>query len=171
MIPALLLSAFLVAATVAWAGFVISRELAARTRNQDALVHLLALFAPGVAAAREDPRALLTWQPLATTARTLFAKEFAALDQASGQTFPFSAAQIENAHARWTAQWLTWERSHDAECKLRSATVEHELGDAMGSVYGRARLDAVERDKLDQYQQRYEEYTRVAKALQALLPR
>ena len=32
----------------------------------------------------------------------------------------------------------------------------------------RARLDAVEREKLDRYQRRYAEYVRVAKALQAL---
>jgi hypothetical protein len=32
----------------------------------------------------------------------------------------------------------------------------------------RARLDAVEREKLETYQRRYEEYVRVAKALQAL---
>src|SRR5215471_4943737 len=33
---------------------------------------------------------------------------------------------------------------------------------------GRARLDALEREKLDLYQRRYEEYVRVAKALQKL---
>ena len=33
----------------------------------------------------------------------------------------------------------------------------------------RARLDAVEREKLDLYQRRYTDYVRVAKALQALL--
>jgi hypothetical protein len=34
----------------------------------------------------------------------------------------------------------------------------------------RAKLDAVEREKLDSYQRRYEEYVRIAKALQALTP-
>jgi hypothetical protein len=32
----------------------------------------------------------------------------------------------------------------------------------------RARLDAVEREKLELYQRRYEEYVRVSKALQSL---
>jgi hypothetical protein len=32
----------------------------------------------------------------------------------------------------------------------------------------RAKVDAIEREKLDAYQRRYEEYVRVAKALQAL---
>ena len=108
---------------------------------------------------------------LATTARKLYPKEFAALDHASGTTFPFSADLIERAHSRWTADWLAWERTHDGDCKLKAATVEHELGDAVDSAYGRARLDAVEREKLDRYQQRYEEYTRVGKGLQALIAR
>ena len=166
-----LLSAFIVAAAVAWAGWKIATELAGRRDDPAQTARLLTLFAPGMAAAAEDPRALLVWQPLATTARTLYPKEFAALDRASGGTFPFTADQIEKAHSRWTADWLAWERSHDGECKLRVATVEHELGDAVESAYGRARLDAVEREKLDRYQQRYEEYTRVGKGLQLLMRR
>jgi hypothetical protein len=35
----------------------------------------------------------------------------------------------------------------------------------------RARLDAVESEKLDLYQRRYADYVRVAKALQALMAR
>ena len=166
-----ILSALIVAAAIAWAGGRIARELAARGGDRDQTARLLALLAPGIAAAAEDPRALLTWQPLATTARKLYPKEFAALDQASGTTFPFSADVIERAHSRWTADWLAWERTHDGDCKLKAATVEHELGDAVDSAYGRARLDAVEREKLDRYQQRYEEYTRVGKGLQALIAR
>jgi hypothetical protein len=167
----LLLSAFIVAAAVAWAGWKVATELAVRRDDPAQTARLLALFAPGLAAAAEDPRALLVWQPLATIARTLYPKEFAALDRASGGTFPFSADQIDKAHSRWTADWLAWERSHDGECKLKVATVEHELGDAIDSAYGRARLDAVEREKLDRYQQRYEEYTRVGKGLQLLMRR
>jgi hypothetical protein len=166
-----ILSALIVAAAIAWVGGRISRELVAHRGDRDQIARLLGLFATGVAAVAEDPRALLTWQPLATTARKLYPKEFAALDQASGTTFPFNADQIERAHSRWTADWLAWERAHDADCKLKAATIEHELGDAVGSAYGRARLDAVEREKLDRYQQRYEEYTRVGKGLQALIAR
>ena len=94
--------------------------------------------------------------------------EFAALDRASGGTFPFTHEQIQAAHARWTTEWLAWERSHDAEYKLKAALAEQELGDRLNSPSGRARIDVIERDKLDRYQQRYEEYTRIARGLQAL---
>lgn len=112
---------------------------------------------------------MLTWQPLAATARQIFPDEFAALDKAAGGAFPFSDEQIHAAHARWTADWLAWERSHDAEYKLKALLVEQELGDTLASAGGRARIDAIERDKLDQYQRRYEEYTRIARGLQALV--
>jgi hypothetical protein len=39
-----------------------------------------------------------------------------------------------------------------------------------GSDLGRATLEAVEREKLELYQRRYEEYVRVGKALHALIP-
>ena len=114
------------------------------------------------------PRALLEWQPLARAARELFPEEFAALDRAAGAAFPFSAEAIQAAHARWTAEWLGWERSHDAEYKVKAAAVERELAASGGSPIVRARLEAVEREKLERYQRRYEEYVRTAKALQAL---
>ena len=46
---------------------------------------------------------------------------------------------------------------------------EEELARAEGSRTLRARVDAIERQKLDLYQRRYAEYVRVAKALQALM--
>jgi hypothetical protein len=165
------ISAFVIAAAIAWAGWHIARELAASRQPRPALDQLLAAFAPGVAAVTDDPRALLAWQPLAATARRLFPEEFAALDEASGSTFPFSTEQIQAAHARWTADWLAWERGHDTDYKLKITTLEHDLGEAFTSPYGRTRVDALEREKLDRYQRRYEEYTRVAKALQGLLPK
>ena len=129
------------------------------------------MFAPGIVSAAADPRALLAWQRLAITARTLFPEDFAALDGAAGAAFPFSVEQIQQAHARWTADWLSWERAHDADSKLRAALLADELGERAATPHGRLRLDALEREKLDRYQQRYEEYTRIARALQALLPR
>jgi hypothetical protein len=135
----------------------------------DRSVRLMALFAPGIAATVQDARALLTWQPLAATARKLFPEECAALDRASGMTFPFSAEQIQAAHSRWTADWLAWEETHDSVYKLKAAEIEATLQMPGGSPAGRARLDAVEREKLARYQQRYEEYVRVGKALQAFL--
>ena len=51
----------------------------------------------------------------------------------------------------------------------RVAAAEQELVAAGPSPLLRARLDAVEREKLELYQRRYEEYVRVARALQALV--
>ena len=166
----LLLSAFVVAGAVAWAGWRIARELNA-TREEDArarVLRLMALFSTGIGAVLDDPRALLTWQPLAATARQLFPSEFAALDRTSGRSFPFGAEQVEAAHARWSADWLAWERTHDADYKLKTAQIEAEISVEGGSAVARARLDAVEREKLDKYQRRYEEYARVSKALRML---
>jgi hypothetical protein len=167
----LVLSALIVAGVVAWACLQIARELK-DTREQAArerALQILTAFVPAVGAARTDPRALLLWQPLARTARQLFPDEFAALDRASGATFPFSDEIVQAAHARWTADWLAWEGTHDAEFKLKAATLDDELAASGGSQVVRARLDAVEREKLDRYQRRYEEYIRVSKALQAVM--
>lgn len=164
----------LVGAVVYWAAQQIVAELksardeAARTRT----LALLRLFAPGVAASASDPRALLIWQPLAATARQMYPDAFAALDRAANATFPFSKEQLQRAHAEWTTAWLEWERAHDAEYKLKAAALEHELGTASlasAPPLARARLEAIEREKLDLYQHRYQEYVRVAKALQALI--
>jgi hypothetical protein len=157
-------------AAAAWALWqLVSAVRVARDRDvRERSLRLMALFAPGIAAA-QDPRALLAWQPLAGTARKLFPEECAALDGASGTTFPFSAEQIQAAHSRWTADWLAWEQGHDSEYKLKVAEIEATLQGPGGSAIGRARLDAVEREKLEQYQRRYEEYVRVGKAFQALL--
>ena len=105
------------------------------------------------------------------TARQLFPDDCAALDRASGATFPFTAALIQAAHARWTSDWLAWERSHDFASKLKAAAVEQELETSGGSRVVRDRLESVEREKLDLYQHRYQDYVRVAKGLQALLPK
>jgi len=126
------------------------------------------VFAPAVAAAYNDPRAYLVWQPIARTARQLFPAESAALDRAAGGAFPFTPDAIQAAHAQWTTDWLAWERAHDAEYKLKAAQAQAEFAASGGSDAARARADAIEREKLDLYQRRYAEYVRVAKALQAL---
>jgi len=130
---------------------------------------IMTLFAPATAAARTDPRALLAWQPLAHTARQLWPEEFALLDKTSGSTFPFGHDVVEAAHAQWSADWLAWERAHDAEYKLKAATAEHELAASGGAPFLRAKLDAIEREKLDRYQRRYQEYVQVGKALKTLI--
>jgi hypothetical protein len=137
-------------------------------RQRERELALVALFAPAMALAQRDPQVLLTWQPLAKTLRARFAAEFAALDAASGSTFPFSKEFLSAAHSRWTADWLTWEKAHDGAYKLKAVLAQQELKGDGGSEVARAKIDAIEREKLELYQRRYEEYVRVAKALQAL---
>jgi hypothetical protein len=141
------------------------REDAARGRT----LAIAQTLAPGIAAAQADARALLVWQPVARTLRQAFPAECEALDRAAGGSFPFTADQIQGAHARWTAEWLAWERQHDAEYKRKTTECEEQVQASGGSPASRARLDAAEREKLDVYQRRYQEYVQVAKALQALL--
>jgi hypothetical protein len=167
----LLLAALIIAGAMIWSALRIAREIesarsaAARGRS----LQLLELFTAGIAAAEADPRALLVWQPMARAARDLFPEETAAIDRAAGSTFPFSRERLQAAHAAWTADWLAWEGTHDAEYKLKAVAAEHDAATAAGSPLGRARVDAIEREKLEKYQRRYEEYIRVAKALQALI--
>jgi hypothetical protein len=164
----ILVSAAILAAAIVWAALYIAAEL--RRAREDAsgrrAAALLELFAPGIAATQSDPRAYLVWQPIARVARQLLPAESAALDRAAGATFPFSSGQIQAAHAQWTADWLAWERAHDAEYKMKAAQAE--LAASGGSELARGQAEAIERQKLDLYQRRYAEYIRIAKALQAL---
>jgi len=141
-----------------------AREARAAART----LSLIQLFAPAIAAAQQDPRMYLVWQPIAKLARQLLPAEAAAIDRAAGATFPFSAADLQAAHAQWTTEWLAWERAHDAEYKLKATVAAAELAASGNSDVARGKLDAVENEKLDRYQRRYAEYVRVAKALQAL---
>ncbi len=101
-------------------------------------------------------------------ARQIFPAEYAPLDRAAGGAFPFTSSHAQAAHAQWTADWLAWERTHDAEYKLKAAAAEQELVASGGAAAQRAKLDAIESEKLDLYQRRYAEYVRVSKALQGL---
>jgi hypothetical protein len=166
----ILSSAMIVSAAVIAAAFRIASAIQARRADEakNRILHLLTLFGPAAGAAASDPRAVLAWQPLARTARQIFPEEFARLDTAAGGTFPYTDERLQAAHAQWTTDWLGWERTHDSEYKLKAAVVEQEISASGGSTVLRARLDAVEREKLELYQRRYAEYVRVAKALQAL---
>ena len=165
-----LLGALLVSAAILWAGLRIAAAVQASRPDplRGRALELMAMFAPAAGAAAGDPRAILVWHPLARMARQLFPEEFALIEQAAGGAFPFSHDRLQSAHAQWTADWLAWERTHDAEYKLKAAVVEQDIAVAGSSAVLRARLDAVESEKLDLYQRRYQEYVRVAKALQAL---
>ncbi|MGE0703153.1 MAG: hypothetical protein AB7F99_07230 [Vicinamibacterales bacterium] len=167
---AILACGIAVLAVVAWATarLVAVLEGLRRDAERSRIAQLLALFTPAVATAASDARALLIWYPVAHAARVALPEEFAALDRAMGRSFPFSREQTDAAHASWTSAWLAWERSHDAEYKLKAQSLAESLGEGVTSALGRSKLEAVERERVERYQQRYEEYTRVAKALQRL---
>jgi hypothetical protein len=54
---------------------------------------------------------------------------------------------------------------------LKASSLQEELTRTgeVATPLGRARVAALEREKLERYQDRYQEYIRAAKALQALL--
>ena len=139
-------------------------------RREELVVQLLGIFGPAIAQARRDPRDLTAWSEVAEAARKLFPEVFQQLDSVSGDKFPFSSALVEAAHARWTADWLAWERQHDLENKQRVSAVEAELdrGAERDVSLLRERLDAIEQEKLQTYQQHYEDYVRVGKAIAEL---
>jgi hypothetical protein len=140
-----------------------------RARTGAEIQHVLKTFAPAAADVQRDPRLLIAWYPIAQTSRKLFPDAFRALDDASGGAFPFTKALVEAAHAQCTAEWLAWERAHDADFAVRIAQVHDEIDRTSGppSAFLRTRLAAVEQQKLEQYQQRYQEYVKTAKALAA----
>jgi len=166
----IMISAVIVAGAVIYAALAIVGELRrARSTPEPSALDVLTLLAPGIAAAADNPTAILQWQRVAATARTLAPQAFGELEKVTGGRFPFTAEQIQAAHSRWTAQWLAWERSHDGEYKLKAAEAEAQVAISPGNALARARFEAIEREKLDLYQRRYEEYVRTAKALQALI--
>jgi hypothetical protein len=142
-----------------------------RLRHEAAVHAALQTFGPAQAAALDNPRELLIWYPLAQAARKLQPRAFATLDAATGGAFPFTRDQVERAHAKVSSEWLAWEKAHDEEYRLKAASVEHELRNASGEAasLAKARLERVQHEKIERYQQRYEEYIRTAKALQGLL--
>jgi DNA polymerase III psi subunit len=145
------------------------RRSAAAPAAEEQVQQILATFAPGAVAVQQDSRLLLVWYTLAQTSRKLFPDAFAALDRAAGGAFPFTKEQVQAAHARCSADWLAWERAHDAEFALKTAQVQEEMDRAGASSLLRTRLAAIEQQKLERYQQRYEEYIRTARALAALV--
>jgi hypothetical protein len=128
---------------------------------------ILSVFAQAIAGAPRDPVLIVAWQPVAQTARALFPEEVAAIERAAGKAFPFSSDVVREAHAKWTTEWLAWERSHDLEFKRRAAAARPDAGAPLTEA-SRAALDAIENEKLDLYQRRYAEYVSIAKSLQAL---
>ncbi len=158
-----------VAAATGFGAFLVASAL--RSRQRDArILELLATFGPPAERAQADPRVLLAWYPVASAARQAFPDAFAALEPDGEPRFPFSAADLEAAHARWSTGWLEWERHQDADHRAKREAVEAELRQATDAAAAplQARLEALEREKLEQYQRRYEEYVWVSRALAEL---
>ena len=155
-----------VAAATGLGALLVASALRARRRDAQ-ILGLLAAFGGAAERARADPRVLLAWYPLADAARRAFPDAFRAQESEGRPRFPFGPADLEAAHARWSTEWLDWERRHDAEHRARREAVEAELGQAAAAAAPplRARLEALEQEKLERYQRRYEEYVRVSRAL------
>ncbi len=150
---------------------VLVAERARRDRRRQHQEHLAAVLLTNLApaAVRGEPRDLLAWRSAAENVRRMFPDVVGAIERRTGEMFPFSRDVIDDAHARWTAEWLAWERRHDVEFKQRASALEDELLAAGGdATTGRARLAALEDEKLQAYQQRYEEYVRIGNGLTAL---
>ena len=136
-------------------------------QRHDAVLHqLVATFAPAISAVQQNPKNLLVWYPIARASRTLFPEAFTALDRASGGAFPFNNDLVQSAHARCSSDWLAWENANEAEFALKIAQVQDDIDRAgQPSPLLRTRLAAIEQQKLQAYQQRYEEYIKTAKAI------
>jgi hypothetical protein len=167
MLIALLSAAIAAAAVLVLWRFTRAMVAAQKEAN---IQRLLQVFGQASAAVQRDPRQLLVWYPLAESSRKLFPEAFAELDRVSGGQFPFTKEHVQTAHARCSSDWLAWERAHDAEFSLRTAQIEDDIARGGGppSPLLRTRLAALEQQKLESYQQRYEEYIKTAKALAAL---
>jgi hypothetical protein len=166
----LLIGAVYVGGVIAILWFTITRELR-HLRRENAVHAMLHTFGAAQAAVLGDPRQLLAWYPLARAARQLEPDAFAALDAVLGRSFPFSRADAEQAHAKVSSDWLAWEKAHDEEYRIKAAEAERVLAACSGdaAAVAKARLDRIQHEKIERYQQRYEEYIRTGKALQALL--
>ena len=150
---------------------ILEGERARRDRRRQHREHIAAVLLAGLApaAAGGEPRDLLAWRAAAAPVRRLFPEAVDAIERATGGAFPFPHDVIDDAHARWTAEWLAWERRHDAEFRQRASALEAEIA-ATGedATAGRARRSALDDEKLRIYQQRYEEYVRIGNGLTAL---
>lgn len=160
----------LVVALAAVVLLVAERERRERRRQHREQLAALLLAGVGPAVARADGRELLGWRSVATALREVLPDAVRAIEQGTGRPFPFPREVVDDAHARWTADWLAWERAHDIRFRQRTSALEAELRDRGegGTAAGQAQLAALDDEKLQDYQRRYEEYVRVGKALAAL---
>ena len=112
----------------------------------------------------------MAWAAVARAARNAFPEASARLDAAANGRFPFSRELVEAAHARWTAD--CWPGSGSTMSNTRSAVAAAEQAlDAAPADQAAAlqlRLAAINQEKLQTYQERYEHYVRVGKAIGAI---
>ena len=168
----MLIELVVLAGVLAAIGFgAVERHRRAQRREHSERIVALLLTTMAPAVARAEPRELLAWRSAANGIRELFPEQVETIEARTGNRFPFPRALIEDAHARWTADWLAWERQHDIECRERVAALTAELNavEKGGAPAVRAKLDALEDEKLQDYQRRYEEYVRVGNGLVALM--
>ena len=160
---------FLIAAAFVFGVFAVVATLRARRRDEQ-LFNVCATFGPPLERAQADPRVLLAWYPASCAMRRQFGDAFAALSADPSKPFPWGPADVEAAHARWTATWLEWERHQDAEYRVRTAGIELQLDQADASAIPELKtsLQRLEQEKLERYQRRYEEYVKVSRALAKL---
>lgn len=168
----LILGSFLLSSCFLFALVVLIKSIRKHQR-QEILMQLFRMFSVPITQAQADPKVLARWSELSVQMRGLFPDIFRKVEASSGVPFPFSFELIESAHAKWTSDWLAWERKHDLEYKERIRAVESELNKVSESISDetsalRSRLNAIELEKLGRYQERYEEYVRVGKTIAEL---
>ena len=140
-------------------------------RHHQELIIATLLSTLGPAVVRADPRELLAWYHFARTIRKVFPDAITVIETTTGEEFPIPRELLEEAHSRWTSEWLFWERQHHADFTARERALQAELAEdgEVSSVTGRDRLATLENEKLQMYQQHYEEYVRIGSKFGALL--
>ena len=73
----------------------------------------------GIASAASDPRAFLIWQRSPPHGSSIPRRSPCSTWRR--RHVPFTVDQLQAAHARWSTDWLAWERLHDGEHKLKAA--------------------------------------------------
>ena len=75
---------------------------------------------------------------------------------------------MQAAHAQWTADWLAWERTHDAEYKLKAVRGSSTNWRRGGSPVARAQAGRHRAGEARSVSAAIPDYVQVAKALQSL---
>ena len=166
MIEALVAALVLVAVLV-----VAERARRERLRQHREQVAALLLTSVGPAVARADGRELLGWRSVATALREVLPD--AVRDHRAGHgssPFRFRGRSSTTPTPAGRPTGSRGNGRHDIRFRQRASALEAELRGSgrVDTASGQARLAALDDEKLQDYQCRYEEYVRVGKALAAL---